>query len=330
MFSVYKKILLVSSFLFVLLCGVCFLGVSVGSTGYDFWSVFNTLISGASDTQYSIIWKIRFPRVLLAALCGATLSIGGLVFQALLGNPLSEPYILGISGGAGVGAVLGMILGLAVFPGVAGLAFIGGMASLFMVIFISTGRRIKDENSLLLAGVMINAFCSAIIMFLISIISHTELQNVLFWLMGDLSGAEPSRVLGLLVITLPCFVFVFVMARPMNILLMGKETAQSLGVNVKGVTLSLLAVTSFIVSGSVCLAGLIGFVGLVVPHFLRMVLGADHRVLVPACILGGASFMVLCDLLARAAPSQGEMPVGVVTALIGAPAFIFLLFKSRT
>lgn len=327
--SPYKSILLVSSLLSLLLGGICFLGLSVGPTGYEFLNVFKTLIYKEPQALHTIIWRIRFPRVLLAAVVGATLSVGGLVFQALLKNPLAEPYILGISGGAGVGAVAGMILGLAVFPGVAGLAFLGGMGSLFMVVFISSGRRLQSESSLLLAGVMINAFCSAIIMFLISIIRHTELQNVLFWLMGDLSGADPVKVLGLLAIVLPCFIFIFFMARPMNILLMGGETAQSLGVNVKAVTLSLLAVTSFIVSGSVCLSGLIGFVGLVVPHFLRMLLGADHRILVPACILGGSSFMVACDLLARSITSQGEMPVGVVTALIGAPAFITLLYRSR-
>ncbi len=327
--SAYKSILLVSSLLLILLGGTVFLGLAVGSTGYNFVNVFMTLFQGELETQYAIIWKIRFPRVLLAATTGAILSVGGLVFQALLRNPLAEPYILGISGGAGVGAILGMIMGMAVFPGVAALAFLGGMGTLFLVVFIASGKRLQSESSLLLAGVMINAFCSAIIMFLISLISHTELQGVLFWLMGDLSGADPAQVLGLVLIALPVFVFIFIMSRPMNILLMGRETAQSLGVNVKAVTLSLLAVTSLIVSGSVCLAGLIGFVGLVVPHLLRLLLGADHRILTPACILGGASFMVVCDLLARSLPSQGEMPVGVVTALIGAPGFIFLLYRSK-
>jgi len=328
--SAYKVILLVSSLLLVILGGTAFLGLSVGSTGYDFADVFRTLFYGEPETQYAIIWRIRFPRVLLAATSGAILSVGGLVFQALLKNPLAEPYILGISGGAGVGAILGIILGMAVFPGVATLAFLGGMGSLFLVVFIASGKKLQSESSLLLAGVMINAFCSAIIMFLISLISHTELQSVLFWLMGDLSGAEPAHVLGLLLITLPVFVFIFIMSRPMNILLMGRETAQSLGVNVKAVTLSLLAVTSLIVSGSVCLTGLIGFVGLLIPHLLRLLLGADHRLLTPACVLGGASFMVVCDLLARTLPAQGEMPVGVVTALIGAPAFIFLLYRSKS
>ncbi len=326
-----RKLLLVTFSLAFLLFLVIVLGLAIGSTEHDFYKVFNILFSLSNQDSIlkTIIWEIRFPRVLLAAATGATLGIGGLVFQALLRNPLAEPYILGISGGSAVGAVLGMMLGWTMFPGVAALAFLGSMSTLFLVIFISSGRGVLRENSLLLAGVMVNAFCSAIIMFLISITQHTKVKSVLFWLMGDLSKADPAQVLGLTLFLLPCFIFVFTMNRPMNLLLMGKEAAESLGTNVKAVTLSLLTVTSFMVSGTVCLAGLVGFVGLVIPHLLRLILGADHRILTPACFLGGASFMVGCDLLARALPTSGEMPVGVVTALIGAPAFIFLLYRTK-
>ncbi len=308
-----------------------FLALSIGSTTHDLNQTLISIFFPKQDPAVitTIIWEIRFPRALLAALVGATLGIGGVVFQALLRNPLAEPYILGISGGSAVGAILGMMLGLTIFPGVAALAFIGSMSTLFLVIFISSGHRLLQENSLLLAGVMVNAFCSAIIMFLISMTQTSRLHNILFWLMGDLSTANADFVYILMLFLIPCFFIVFLFSRPMNILLMGKETAQTLGVNVFGVTISLLVVTSFMVSATVCLSGLVGFVGLVIPHLLRLLLGPDHRVLVPACVLGGASFMVCCDLLARTLPSQGEMPVGVVTALIGAPAFIFLLYRSR-
>ncbi len=331
---VLKRILLVSSGLTLLLAVMIYLGLAIGSTGYDLFEVLTGLFSFNKDNSQSvaqtIIWQIRLPRVLLATFVGGTLGVGGLVFQALLRNPLAEPYILGISGGSAVGAIIGMIMGLAVFPGVAGLAFLGSMITLIVVLFIATGRRLFQENSLLLAGVMVNAFCSAIIMFLISMTRNEKLHNVLFWLMGDLSNSVLEQTLVLGGILLPCFVFVFIMARPMNILQLGRETAWSLGVNVVGVTLSLLLVTSLIVSAIVCLSGLVGFVGLVIPHILRLVLGSDHRVLVPASIIGGGVFMVGCDLLARSLPSQGELPVGVVTAMIGAPLFIFLLYRSKS
>jgi iron complex transport system permease protein len=325
---------LVSLGLLVLLCIFFFLGLSIGSTGWDLLETLQGLVALDSEENPSvtqtIIWQIRLPRVLLATLVGGTLGLGGLVFQALLRNPLAEPYILGISGGSAVGAIVGIMLGLAIFPGVAGLAFLGSLVTLLVVLLIASGRKLFQENSLLLAGVMVNAFCSAIIMFLISMTHSAKLQNVLFWLMGDLSNTTLEQTLVLICILLPCFGFVFLLARPMNILQLGRETALSLGVHVSGVTLSLLVVTSLIVSAIVCLSGLVGFVGLVIPHILRLVFGSDHRVLVPACVFGGGVFMVGCDLLARTLPSQGELPVGVVTAMIGAPLFIFLLCRSKT
>jgi iron complex transport system permease protein len=324
------RILSIVLLLGCILLGMIYVALSIGSTGQNWHQVWKTLLSGSSEsTIWTIIWQIRFPRVLLAASVGATLGVGGLVFQALLGNPLAEPYILGISGGSAVGAILGMMLGLPLFPGGAVLAFAGSMGTLVLVLVISSGRNFIQENSLLLAGVMVNAFCSAIILFLISITQSSKLHNILFWLMGDLSSTDPLQSLGLVLLLLPSFGLIFCLAKPMNILLFGKEAAQSLGVNVRLVTYFLLVLTSLIVSATVCLAGLVGFVGLVIPHLLRLILGADHRLLVPACILGGASFMVGCDVLARSMPAQGEMPVGVVTALIGAPAFIYLLSRSK-
>lgn len=323
---------LVSGGLFLLLIILMFFGLGIGSTGVNIGAVFSTLFPAGKDSGVirTIIWELRFPRVILAAAVGATLGTGGLVFQALLRNPLAEPYILGISGGSAVGAVLGMMLGLSFFPGVAVLAFLGSMLTLGLILVLASGRKVLKENSLLLAGVMVNAFCSAIIMFLISVIRHSKVQSVLFWLMGDLSNVIPVQVFGLVLVLVPCFVCVFILAQPMNVLQLGSDTAQSLGVRVKSVTLILLLVTSLIVSLSVCLVGLVGFVGLVIPHLLRLLLGPDHRILVPACVLGGGVFMTGCDLLARALPAQGEMPVGVVTALIGAPVFIFLLARSRS
>jgi iron complex transport system permease protein len=185
------------------------------------------------------------------------------------------------------------------------------------------------KDTLILAGVMVNAFCSSVIMFLISLTQDSRLHNILFWLMGDLSMSNTHRTLMLLVALLPCFAALFLLARPMNILLMGDEMAANMGVDVRLIPLVLLLVTSFMVSIVVCHTGLLGFVGLVMPHLLRLLFGPDHRLLVPACILGGGAYLILCDLLARSLPSQGEMPVGVITAMIGAPLFILLLRRSR-
>lgn len=327
----FRRIVLSSLVLLILLAVIMFLGLCIGPTGQNISQVLGSIFGTGEDKDIaeSIIWRIRFPRVLLAALVGSTLSLGGLVFQALLRNPLAEPYILGISGGSAVGAIIGIMFGLSRFPGVAVLAFLGSMITLVLVLFIASGQRMIKENALLLGGVMVNAFCSAIIMFLVSLARDARLHSVLFWLMGDLSMSDSSQVLILLSILLPCFAVVMILGRTMNLLLLGEETALNLGVNVRAVSIGLLVLTSLMVSLTVCQSGLVGFVGLVMPHLLRLLLGPDHRVLIPASILGGASFMVACDLLARTLPAQGELPVGVITALIGAPLFIFLLHRSK-
>jgi iron complex transport system permease protein len=332
MTEVVRRIILVTIVLSFVLAAAIFLGLAMGSSGSGISAVIGAVKDFfKEDTlMHSIIWKIRFPRVCLAAMVGASLSLGGLVFQALLRNPLAEPYILGISGGAAIGAIIGIIMGLSRFPGVGLLAFLGGMATLFLVIGIAAGQTTARKESLLLSGVMVNAFCSAGIMFMLSLSRDARLHNIMFWLMGDLSsgGIFEARIMAMMV--LPCFAAVFWMSHKMNLLLMGREMAQSMGVNVGLVSISLLVITSFMISATVYQCGLIAFVGLVIPHLLRLILGSDHRVLVPACIFGGAAYLVLCDLLARILPRQGEMPVGVITAMIGAPVFIFLLKRTES
>ncbi len=325
------KRLVTASFLLLLLLGLAMvLGISMGSTDSGIKDVFQNLLGtkNSDSMLYTIIWQIRFPRVLLAALVGAALSLGGLVFQALLRNPLAEPYILGISGGSAIGAIIGILMGFSRFPGVSLMAFTGSIATLLLILGMSSGQTILKKDALLLSGVMVNAFCAAVIMFLVSMTQDSRLHNIIFWLMGDLSMGDMQHV-GILAITLlPCFFLVFWLSNPMNLLLMGKEMAQTMGVNIKAVTITLLVATSFMVSATVSYCGLVGFVGLVMPHLLRLVFGPDHRVLVPACVLGGGTYMVFCDLLARVLPKQGEMPAGVITAMIGAPLFIYLLKRS--
>jgi iron complex transport system permease protein len=327
---VLKRISVVSIVLLILLAAAIILGLSLGSSSHGFRSVF-LFFSDQAETESmlsTIIWKIRFPRVLLAALVGATLSLGGLVFQAILRNPLAEPYILGISGGSAIGAIIGILLGFSRFPGVTLISFLGSIGTLLLILGISAGQTILKKNALLLSGVMVNAFCSAVIMFLVSLTQDARLHNIIFWLMGDLSLSNLRQTGFLAMILIPCFMLLFWFSNTMNLMLMGKEMAQSMGVNIKSATLILLVTTSFMISATVSHCGLIGFVGLVIPHLFRLMLGSDHRVLAPACILGGASYMILCDLLARTLPEQGEMPAGVITAMIGAPLFIYLLKRS--
>ena len=329
--SVVMKISMVSLGLLMLLLAAMVAGLAMGSSGSGLDSIRTMLFSSATDhtMQGAIIWRIRFPRVLLAALVGAALSLGGLVFQALLKNPLAEPYILGISGGAAIGAIIGITLGLSRIPGVSLTAFAGSLATLVLIVAISSGRAVVVKDALLLSGVMVNAFCSAVIMFLLSITQDNRLHNIIFWLMGDLSASQIHHVGMLAAILLPCFIVVFVYSNRMNLLLLGRDMAASMGIHVRQTTLVLLVVTSLMISATVSQCGLIGFVGLVIPHLLRLLCGPDHRVLVPACILGGGAYMVVCDLLARVLPPQGEMPGGVITAMIGAPLFIILLRRSR-
>lgn len=328
--SILGKIILTSVVLTGGLVLALFFAVVWGATGSGFEAVWEALrrVNDVAGPQQTILWKIRLPRALLAAELGATLSLGGLVFQALLRNPLAEPYILGISGGAAVGAIIGILFGLARYPGVTGMAFAGSLAIMGIVLFLASGRQLLRKDSLLLAGVMVNAFCSAVILFLISLSQDSRLHQIMFWLMGDLSLADMGQVWRLILILGPCFITLFLLSHAMNLLAMGTETAHALGLRVKAVMVLLLVVTSLMISATVAHCGLVGFVGLVMPHLLRLVIGPDHRILVPACIFGGGAYLVLCDLTARVISQQGEMPVGVVTAIIGAPAFIYLLRRS--
>lgn len=326
---VLPRLLLLTGGLGLFLLLSVIVGVSLGSSSRDMHEAFRVLLAGPRDPSAAatIVWKIRLPRVLLSGLVGAILALGGLVFQAILRNPLAEPYILGISGGSAIGAIIGILAGFSPFPGITLAAFGGSMAILFIILFLAGGSSGR-KDSLLLGGVMMNAFSGAAIMFLIALSRSSEMRQIFYWLMGDLSMTSPEQ-LWIPALALPCFLLVFFLARPMNLLLLGAEAAESMGVNIKRVTTTLLVTTSFMVSLAVCQSGLVGFVGLLIPHVFRLLLGSDNRLLVPACVLGGSGYLILCDMLARTLPTEGEMPVGIITAMIGAPLFITLLWRSR-
>jgi iron complex transport system permease protein len=284
-----------------------------------------------SAREELIIFSVRLPRIIFAGIVGASLSLGGVVFQALLRNPLADPYVLGISGGSALGAIVGILIGASSFYlGVPLLAFLGALATVFLVFVVSGGTRGPLlDNSLLLSGVVVNAFFSAAILFFLSIVNSMELHSITFWLMGDLSRVSIQEIYVAAVCLLFGFIVLYSQARKLNLIVQGDETALQLGVNVKNTREWILIITSLITSIAVCLAGIIGFVGIMVPHMMRLVFGSDHRLLMPAAVFFGASFLVAADTAARVILAPAELPVGVITALCGAPYFIFLL-KRKT
>ena len=282
--------------------------------------------AGLTPSEKTIIFSIRLPRVIFAGLVGASLSAAGVIFQALLRNPLADPFILGVSGGSAVGAIIGIIIGLGSVPfGISGLAFLGAVITVVLVFLIGKTNKELHSNTLLLAGVIVNAFFSAIIMFLISISTNADLHNITFWLMGDLSLATWVKILFVSILLLFGFAIIYSYARPLNLIVTGEETAMQLGVSVERTKIILFLAGSLVTALAVSFSGIIGFVGLIIPHIMRMLLGPDHRLLLPASFLFGASFLVVADTIARTVIPHSELPVGVITAICGAPYFIYLL-----
>jgi iron complex transport system permease protein len=281
-----------------------------------------------SGPAADIVWRVRLPRVLLGALVGAALASSGVLFQSLLRNPLADPFVLGVSGGAALGATLVLALarplGLA-YGAVPPAAFAGAVGATALLYALAGGRARFSPTELLLTGVVFNAFASAGIVFLASLSGLSEGTSIFLWLIGSLASARPevtAWVAALLALGLAC---ALALARSLNLLALGAESAQQLGVEVERDQRVVLLATSLMVGAAVAAAGLVGFVGLVIPHLLRLVVGPDHRVLVPAAALGGGAFLVLCDTLARSLLGGRELPVGALTALAGGPLFLWLL-----
>jgi len=328
-----SRVLQISAIMLLIFLVICVVSLALGSVHIGFIEVLKSLVnsftgeSSLSSQEELIIFSVRLPRVIFAGIVGASLSLGGVVFQAILRNPLADPYILGISGGSALGAIIGIVIGAGSFYlGIPLLAFVGALATVFLVFVMAGGSRGPLlDNSLLLSGVVVNAFFSAAILFFLSIVNSMELHSITFWLMGDLSGASAKEIFVAASCLLAGFVLLYAQARKLNLIVQGEDTAQQLGVNVERTKQWLLVVTSLIISVAVSLAGIIGFVGIMVPHLMRLIFGSDHRLLLPVSALFGASFLILADTIARVVLAPAELPVGVITALCGAPYFIFLL-----
>jgi iron complex transport system permease protein len=307
-------------------CGALLIGTAEVSL-----SKITALVTGAlpaDDPVRLIVLKIRLPRILLAGLVGFSLSMGGVVFQALLRNPLADPFILGVSSGAAFGAILGIFLGFSFTLGIPSMAFAGALFTVYLVLAIGSRNMGIESSSILLTGVIINAFFTAIIMFFVSAAADSRLHAMLYWLYGDLSQSRLGPLALLAPVLALAFAVLFCYARDLNLLTAGEETAFQLGVDVERAKRLCLLIVSLMIGLTVSFSGLIGFVGLILPHLARMAFGADHRLLLPAASLGGAIFLIAADTLARTIISPSELPVGVITAFLGAPFFIYLL-KSR-
>ena len=286
---------------------------------------------GVINPDYEILMRVRVPRVILAAIVGAALACSGAVFQALLRNPLADPYILGISSGAGLGAIIAVISGLSWTlwgrSPIAIFAFTGALGTVWLVWLVGrlTGR--SHVTGLLLAGVVINAFFSALIMFLISVAKSQQVHATIFWLMGNMTE-ENALVLWLSGgCVIAGTIALFYISPQLNVISFGEGDARSMGVNTSAIRTIAFAVAAAVTAVAVSLSGLVGFVGLIVPHGVRLVFGPDHRQLLPLSAIVGAIFLVAADTMARIVVAPAQLPVGVVTAIVGGPFFLVLLIK---
>jgi iron complex transport system permease protein len=303
----------------------------VGSTPLSAARVFSTAIPFADNVDAQIFFLARLPRTLAAALVGGTLAAAGVVFQGLLQNPLASPYTLGVSAGAALGAMVAITFGAALpIGGVAGASLAGAALAVFVVYALASARhRGLSTTVLLLSGVTLNAFFSALILFVQYLSNFAETYRALRWLMGDLDVAGYAPLLAALpfiAIALGTFAW---LARPLNLLSLGEEAAGTRGLDTRRAQRAAFFSGSLATGAAVSIGGPIGFVGIIVPHLVRLVVGADHRLVLPASTFFGAAFLVVCDVVARTALAPMELPVGVITALIGGPFFLWLLLRRR-
>jgi len=317
--------------IFILLGATILLALSIGEVNFSMTQLW-TLFNEPEGIEYSIITNIRLPRILLGFGVGGALSISGLVLQAVYRNPLVEPYTLGISGGAALGVAMTIVFGInQIFPFMS-LAVSGVIGAGLVIVFmymISMRRSHLNINSILLTGVMISFITSSAIMFLLATTTSEKLQDIIFWTMGSLE--EPNRYLIYTVVSVSVIglLIFYALVPQLNAMRLGESQAKHLGINTTLLVKTLFVVASVITGISVATAGVIGFVGLVVPHFMRFLVGNDYRVLLISTFLGGGIFLILSDVLARTIISPNELPIGVITGIIGGTVFLVAMSKSK-
>ena len=302
------------------------------SQSYSFVEVWDALIGNGSWGSNKIVREINLPRVVIGIFVGAGLAVSGTAMQAVFRNPLASPYILGLSSGASVGAALSMLIAIPFIPLMIVTPFMAFVLCFATMILVYTMSRIGGTvrtETLILSGVAVSSLLSAIVSFL-TFISGDKLEGIVFWTMGNLGNASWEEILFVAPIILVCSVILIMQAKPLNAMMLGDIHAMDLGIDVKRTRLIVLIFTTIVVASAVAFVGVIGFIGLVIPHMLRIILGPDNRVIMPMGMVAGAAFLVICDYLTHIVASQfGVLPIGVVTALIGAPVFIFLLIRRK-
>jgi len=319
-------------FLLLLLLFVCGLALCTGSADIAMTDIPGILFHGQGTTDYNILFKIRMPRILLGIATGGALSLAGAILQGLFRNPLVEPYTLGISGGASLGVCLNIlfkwptIIGIIAYP-LSG--FFGALIVIILVYLISIKTGMVKTDTMLLTGVMISFVCSSLVMLLMAVSKSDELQTIVFWIMGSLDETNLTLIKICCVGSLTGLVISLFFCLDLNALSLGEEEAMNLGIPIER-SKKVLFVTASILTGiSVSVGGIIMFAGLIVPHFMRMTVGSDHRILLLGSFLAGASFLTLCDVIARTIISPLELPVGVITGIIGGIVFIYVLTRKR-
>lgn len=313
--------------LLLLLAPLSFLfALGVGSVSIS-WSQLWEIMSGHNnDVTYSLVMELRLPRAVSAFTTGGMLALAGALMQVLLRNPLADPYILGVSGGASVGALGAMLLGLGGLW-LNGAAFCGALLSMILVFSLAHGKGSWTPTRLILTGVVVAAGWGALITFILSISPDTNLRGMLFWLIGDLSHTD-SSYMGIIILVIG-LALTLPLSRHLNVLTRGELKAGALGVSVATLRIQIYFIASLLTATAVTIVGNIGFVGLVVPHLVRLVVGNDQRILIPAAVLLGASLLVIADTVARTMMAPTQLPIGVITALIGVPVFLYLLQRSH-
>ena len=306
--------------------------VSLGDSGRIVWAHLTGSPSGVNRAFDQIVWNFRIPRVLLAALCGAGLAVAGVVLQALVSNPLADPFILGVSAGGSVGAVLVMALGAGAVGGlgVSTAAFLGAMLAVGLVFLLGQQRGRLNPVRLVLAGVAVSYVFTSVTSFLQLRTEPNNMRQIMFWLLGSVSGAHWSQLHVSGVVVVAVTVLLTFHGRQLNALVTGDESATALGIDVRRLRILLIVLTSLLAGVLIAVAGGIGFVGLMVPHLVRLAFGADHRRLLPLAALVGATYLVVVDLLSRTVDPPNELPLNVLTALFGAPFFIWLMRRDRS
>jgi iron complex transport system permease protein len=303
-------------------------GQVVGSI-LDRWGL-TTALAPEDEVVNATLWVVRFPRIIMAMAVGAALAVGGALMQAIFGNPLAEPGVVGVSSGAALGASMAIVFGIQFAgSGVAAMAFIGGLLATLVVYAVARAGGRTEVVTLLLTGIAINAFAQAGLAFVLFLADTASREQIVFWQLGSLAGSVWSEIAVVVPLLVVGTGVAWVLARQLDVLSLGERNARQLGVDVEGVRIIVILLVALLTAAAVAFAGIIAFVGLIVPHIVRMALGPSHRALIGVSVIGGAALMVWADLFTRTLVDGADLPIGMLTALVGGPFFFALLFQQR-